>query len=561
MDKYEYSLKKKHLKQLIAKGSMEEAAALCDTIDWQHNKDSLALYMAADVYEATGAYGKVQLVLEQSYQHGNQNKRLACRIAQMALQNQDIQTAENYFEEFRMLAPDAPEGLLLEYQLATANKRPLKERIEILEDYKASDFEERWGYELAELYHQAGDQDACVRLCDEIILWFGFGPYVDKALQLKVLYAPLSEEQRQMLNDETDYQTHLSRMTQDFAELKAKDQIQQLVEDEKVDFSRPQTGQTADFLKEESIGEAEVSNEVMENVNRKTAVLFGELDSSVLFEEQEPIALTSLDKVQELQDAYDSKLKEYEDKLQEPPEEHRMESVNYILEEEEEPEQELELGTEESAIHHFIVSSEMPAAGLHFAQGILKQMVKRGIQLPSENTARTTAEKLNHAGLIRSIQVLLGKVLIIEQAGELSDTLIGELNLILKRQDIQLLVVLIDTEEQLNQMFARSGNFKECFSRTFIVSGYTVVELEEYAQYYALEQDYRISDKALTAIEGTLEEIAGRKDGGEKDAIESLVDRAIENSSKRSFKKMIKSLFVLLRDEEEHIYLREEDFA
>lgn len=561
MDKYEYSLKKKHLKQLIAKGSMEEAAALCDTIDWQHNKDSLALYMAADVYEATGAYGKVQLVLEQSYQHGNQNKRLACRIAQMALQNQDIQTAENYFEEFRMLAPDAPEGLLLEYQLATANKRPLKERIEILEDYKASDFEERWGYELAELYHQAGDQDACVRLCDEIILWFGFGPYVDKALQLKVLYAPLSEEQRQMLNDETDYQTHLSRMTQDFAELKAKDQIQQLVEDEKVDFSRPQTGQTADFLKEESIGEAEVSNEVMENVNRKTAVLFGELDSSVLFEEQEPIALTSLDKVQELQDAYDSKLKEYEDKLQEPPEEHRMESVNYILEEEEEPEQELELGTEESAIHHFIVSSEMPAAGLHFAQGILKQMVKRGIQLPSENTARTTAEKLNHAGLIRSIQVLLGKVLIIEQAGELSDTLIGELNLILKRQDIQLLVVLIDTEEQLNQMLARSGNFKECFSRTFIVSGYTVAELEEYAQYYALEQDYRISDKALTAIEGTLEEIAGRKDGGEKDAIESLVDRAIENSSKRSFKKMIKSFFVLLRDEEEHIYLREEDFA
>ncbi|MBQ7432674.1 MAG: hypothetical protein IJV50_04310 [Lachnospiraceae bacterium] len=561
MDKYEYSLKKKHLKQLIAKGSMEEAAALCDTIDWQHNKDSLALYMAADVYEATGAYGKAQLVLEQSYQHGNQNKRLACRIAQMALQNQDIQTAENYFEEFRMLAPDAPEGLLLEYQLATANKRPLKERIEILEDYKASDFEERWGYELAELYHQAGDQDACVRLCDEIILWFGFGPYVDKALQLKVLYAPLSEEQRQMLNDETDYQTHLSRMTQDFAELKAKDQIQQLVEDEKVDFSRPQTGQTADFLKEESIGEAEVSNEVMENVNRKTAVLFGELDSSVLFEEQEPIALTSLDKVQELQDAYDSKLKEYEDKLQEPPEEHRMEPVNYILEEEEEPEPEMDFETGETAIHHFIVSSEMPAAGLHFAQGILKQMVKRGIQLPSENTARTTAEKLNHAGLIRSIQVLLGKVLIIEQAGELSDTLIGELNLILKRQDIQLLVVLIDTEEQLNQMFARSGNFKECFSRTFIVSGYTVAELEEYAQYYALEQDYRISDKALTAIEGTLEEIAGRKDGGEKDAIESLVDRAIENSSKRSFKKMVKSLFVLLRDEEEHIYLREEDFA
>ncbi len=561
MDKYEYSLKKKHLKQLVAKGSMEEAAALCDTIDWQHNKDSLALYMAADVYEATGAYGKAQLVLEQSYQHGNQNKRLACRIAQMALRSQDIQTAENYFEEFRILAPDAPEGLLLEYQLATANKRPLQERIEILEDYKEKDFEERWGYELAELYHQAGDQDACVRLCDELILWFGFGPYVDKALQLKVLYAPLSEEQRQMLNDETDYQTHLSRMTQDFAELKAKDQIQQLVEDEEVDFSRPQTGQTADFLKEESIGEAEVSNEVMENVNRKTAVLFGELDSSVLFEEQKPVDLGSLDKVQELQDAYDSKLKDYETKLQERSEENRMEPVNYILDEEEEPEQELDLGMEEAAIHHFIVSSEMPAAGLHFAQGILKQMVKRGIQLPSENTARTTAEKLNHAGLIRSIQVLLGKVLIIEQAGELSDTLIGELNLILKRQDIRLLVVLIDTEEQLNQMFARSGNFKECFSRTFIVSGYTVAELEEYAQYYALEQDYRISDKALTAIEGTLEEIAGRKDGGEKGAIEALVDRAIENSSRRSFKKMIKSLFVLLRDEEEHIYLREEDFA
>lgn len=563
MDKYEYSLKKKHLKQLVAKGSMEEAAQLCDSIDWQHHKDPLALYIAADVYEAVGAYGKAQFVLEQSYEYGKQNKRLACRIAQVALQNQDIKTAENYFEEFRMLAPEAPEGLLLEYQLATANQRSLQERIEILEDYKAKDFEEKWGYELAELYHQAGDQEACVRLCDEIILWFGFGPYVDKALRLKVLYAPLSEAQRQMLEDDTDYQTHLSRMTQDFAALKAKDQIEQMVLEDEVDLSRTAMEQTASFLEEASIGEAEISTEVMEHVNRKTAVLFGELDSSALFEAQEPVHLDSLDKVQALQEAYDAKVKEYEPEQAERSAENRMEPVHFVLEEEmpaPEADEASAPEPEKAAIHHFVVSSEMPTAGLHFAQGILKEMVKRGIRLPSEQTARTTAEKLNHAGVIRSIQALLGKVLIIEQAGELSDTVIGELTLILKRQDIQLLVVLIDTQEQLEQMFARSGGFRDCFNRTFMVSGYTVAELEEYAQFYALEQDYRISEKAFTAIEGRLEEIAGKRDGGEKSAIEALVDHAIENSSKRSIKKMLKSFFVLLRDEDEHIYLREEDF-
>lgn len=556
MDKYEYGLKKEHLKQLVKKGSMKEAAQVCDSIDWNHARDIYGLQIAAEVYQSVDAYEKELQVLELAY-HMNHGYRFAYRIAEAALDHKDYQTAEKYYEEFKESAPEDPRGLLLEYRLAAGKNHAAAELIQILEEYKEAEFEERWGYELAELYHRAGEKDKCVRLCDEIAIWFGFGPYVDKAMKLKVIYSPLTEEQRARAEAQSDYQQQISKMTQEFAAQWAKDRLEQeetALEDEASDV--PQEMVSA-LVEEESLEDVEVSRETLQDIFWKTGSLLGEAPRELL-EEQKPVKLDSIEKVQELQEAYEAKVQSYDQLLLEDDSEER---------ESEQPEQTskdmvvegMELDGSDP-IHHFIVSSEVPAAGMHFAQGVLKQMAQKGMSLPSDKTARTNGSKLNRMGLISMIRGLLGKVLIVEEAGVLSDTLIGEFGLLLKRPDVALLVVFIDTEKNLEKLFARSEELYGCFSRKFVVNGFSVEELEEYAGQYALKKNYVLAESALLAIEERLEEISRRKDGTEKESVETMIDRAIEKSQEKSLGKMFKSFFVLVRDEEEHIYLRAEDF-
>lgn len=559
MDKYEYGLKKEHLKQLVKKGSMKEAAQVCDSIDWEQARDIYGLQIAAEVYQSTDQYEKELQVLKQAY-HMNHGYRFAYRIAEAALDQKDYKTAEYYYEEFQEKAPEDPRGLLLEYRLAAGKNHSVAELIQILEEYKEAEFEERWGYELAELYHRAGEKEKCVRLCDEIAIWFGFGPYVDKAMKLKVIYSPLTEEQRARVAEQSDYQQQISKMTQEFAAQWASDRLEQediSLDDissdaEELDVSREMVSA---LIEEESLQDIKVSQETLENVYQKTGSLFGEAPKEYL-EEQDSVTLESIEKVQEIQSAYDAKVQEYQ---------------QILLEEDAEPEVQPEApATSEPGegmdlegagpIRHFIVSSEVPAAGFHFAQGVLKQMSRSGMTLPSDKTARTNGSKLNRMGLIAMIRGLLGKVLIVEEAGVLSDTLIGEFGLLLKRPDVALLVVFIDTEQNLKKLFSRSEELYRCFSRKFVVNGFSVEELEEYAGQYALKKNYVLAESALLAIEERLEEISCRKDGTEKESVEAMVDRAIEKSAQKSLGKMLKSFFVLVRDEEEHIYLRAEDF-
>lgn len=558
MDKYEYGLKKEHLKQLVKKGSMKEAAQVCDSINWNHARDIYGLQIAAEVYQSVDQYGKELQVLELAYQM-NRGYRFAYRIAEAALDHKDYQTAENYYEEFKESAPEDPRGLLLEYRLAAGKNHPTAELIQILEEYKEAEFEERWGYELAELYHRIGEKEKCVRLCDEIAIWFGFGPYVDKAMKLKVIYQPLTEEQRARIEAQSDYQQQISKMTQEFAAQWAKDRLEQedtSLEDTASD--QPQEMVSA-LVEEESLEDVEVSRETLQDIFWKTGSLLGEAPGELL-EEQEPVKLDSIEKVQELQEAYEAKVQVYDqllleddDQEQETEAEQPGQSEKAVVAEG------MELDGSQP-IRHFIVSSEVPGAGIHFAHGVLKQMAQKGMSLPSDKTARTNGSKLNRMGLISMIRGLLGKVLIVEEAGVLSDTLIGEFGLLLKRPDVALLVVFIDTEENLEKLFNRSEELYACFSRKFVVNGFSVEELEEYAGQYALKKNYVLAESALLAIEERLEELSRRKDGTEKESVETMVDRAIEKSAQKSLGKMLKSFFVLVRDEEEHIYLRAEDF-
>lgn len=197
MDKYEYQLKTEHIRQVAARKEYDEAAKLCDTIDWTKIRDVKMLTLAADVYTAVGEYDKAIDILQQAYQYAAMGRRIVYRLTELALKAGSYDDAKNYFEEFCRIAPNDQGRYILLYKMARFQKATLEEKITILEAYKREDFDEKWAYELAVLYAMNDDKDKCIQLCDDIILWFGLGKYVEKALSLKSQFAPLTPAQKE----------------------------------------------------------------------------------------------------------------------------------------------------------------------------------------------------------------------------------------------------------------------------------------------------------------------------------------------------------------------------
>ena len=204
MDKYEYQLKTEHIRQVAARKEYGEAAKLCDTIDWTKIRDVKMLTLAADVYTAVGEYEKAIDILQQAYEYAAMGRRIVYRLTELALKADSYDDAKNYFEEFCRIAPNDQGRYILLYKMARYQKATLDEKIKILEAYKREDFDEKWAYELAVLYAMNNEKDKCIQLCDDIILWFGLGKYVEKALSLKSQFAPLTPAQKEKVQKFAD---------------------------------------------------------------------------------------------------------------------------------------------------------------------------------------------------------------------------------------------------------------------------------------------------------------------------------------------------------------------
>lgn len=204
MDKYEYQLKTEHIRQVAARKEYNEAAKLCDAIDWTKIRDVKMLTLAADVYTAVGEYDKAIDILQQAYQYAAMGRRIVYRLTELALKAGSYDDAKNYFEEFCRIAPNDQGRYILLYKMARFQKATLDEKIQILEAYKREDFDEKWAYELAVLYAMNNQKDKCIQLCDDIILWFGLGKYVEKALSLKSQFAPLTPAQKEKVQKFAD---------------------------------------------------------------------------------------------------------------------------------------------------------------------------------------------------------------------------------------------------------------------------------------------------------------------------------------------------------------------
>lgn len=197
MDKYEYKLKLDQMKSLTAEKDYQNAATIADTINWNKIKNVNALVKAGEIYENAGRYEESREILLMAYDRSPIGRMIIYRLAKVAIKMKNYEEAKDYYQEFVEIAPHDNLKYVLKYEICKAEGADLKTQIAILEELKEQEYTEEWAYELAYLYHKAGMSEQCVDACDELVLWFGDGPYVERALELKMLYQPLTKVQEE----------------------------------------------------------------------------------------------------------------------------------------------------------------------------------------------------------------------------------------------------------------------------------------------------------------------------------------------------------------------------
>lgn len=748
MDKYEYQLKTEHIRQVVARKEYGEAAKLCDTIDWTKIRDVKMLTLAADVYTAVGEYEKAIDILQQAYEYAAMGRRIVYRLTELALKADSYDDAKNYFEEFCRIAPNDQGRYILLYKMARYQKATLDEKIKILEAYKREDFDEKWAYELAVLYAMNNEKDKCIQLCDDIILWFGLGKYVEKALSLKSQFAPLTqaqkekaqkfadkkaqeeneklqkkqeeqekkesqaelakkaaaqekiskwqeeqekayqaeqeaakkeakareEEQKALLereeklrkqreeeleaverlkkaqrleharqsvvtSDMNEIMAVIQRAKQEDAQNELQDelakqvqQVQQLAgekdlelvsdihsdveEEEKLqvpeDLSYIQDEISEDKTLKNETSESEISENKTsdtETVNTETAEKTSDsenADETVWFEayhpEEEPqisewaapVAETvEVEPEEEVQEEIQEEIQEEpeekepqeeiqeefeeepEEEVQEEPEEEpeEEESQEEIQEEpEEKPEQEsaesrqvemtanggLPIVNPEdmSRVWHFAIQAMPDEDDIELALEYLEELAERSSRAVPRSVVKITGQKLNQKGLVKSIDKLLGKTILIEDAADMNERVINEFCKIIDPTDRSLLVVFIDTPASIRHLLIDYPQLAQVVTAQFVRETYSVTELLEYARGYADREDSVFDKSGELALMERLKVIAGNQERNKKRIVEMIVNNAIEKAEKKSMRKLFQSKY----DKRGCLILRDKDF-
>ena len=204
MDKSEYKLRAEEIKDLISRGEYAQAAEIADTIDWRRVKSVMMLCTISDLYKINRIYEDASDMLLLAYERRPGGRTICYSLCELSIKMEEYVQAIEYYKEFVQVAPKDPGRYILQYKLYEAQDVSLEERIAVLEELKKRDYREKWAYELAYLYHRVGLAARCVEECDELILWFGEGKYVIKAMELKMLHQPLTPEQQEKYDHRFD---------------------------------------------------------------------------------------------------------------------------------------------------------------------------------------------------------------------------------------------------------------------------------------------------------------------------------------------------------------------
>ena len=780
MDKYEYQLKTEHIRQVAARKEYGEAAKLCDTIDWTKIRDVKMLTLAADVYTAVGEYEKAIDILQQAYEYAAMGRRIVYRLTELALKADSYDDAKNYFEEFCRIAPNDQGRYILLYKMARYQKATLDEKIKILEAYKREDFDEKWAYELAVLYAMNNEKDKCIQLCDDIILWFGLGKYVEKALSLKSQFAPLTQAQKEkaqkfadkkaqeeneklqkkqeeqekkesqaelakkaaaqekiskwqeeqekayqaeqeaakkeakaredeqkallereeklrkqreeeleaverlkkaqrleharqsvVTSDMNEIMAVIQRAKQEDAQNELQDelakqvqQVQQLAGEKDLELvseipsdveekEKLQVPEDISYMHDEISEDETTESEVLddetsenetsdvETANTETSEKISDsenADEAVWFEaykpEEEPqisewaapVAETvEVEPEEEVQEESEKELEEEEpqevvqeelekepeeagpheeiqeeskkdpeeaetqeeiqEEIQEEPEEEEPQEEFEEEPEEEEPQEEFEEEPEEeepqeesaesrqpdmtansglpivnpedmSRVWHFAIQAMPDEDDIELALEYLEELAERSSRAVPRSVVKITGQKLNQKGLVKSIDKLLGKTILIEDAADMNERVINEFCKIIDPTDRSLLVVFIDTPASIRHLLIDYPQLAQVVTAQFVRETYSVTELLEYARGYADREDSVFDKSGELALMERLKVIAGNQERNKKRIVEMIVNNAIEKAEKKSMRKLFQSKY----DKRGCLILRDKDF-
>lgn len=738
MDKYEYQLKTEHIRQVAARKEYAEAAKLCDTIDWTKIRDVKMLTLAADIYTAVGEYEKAIDILQQAYEYATMGRRIVYRLTELALKADSYDDAKNYFEEFCRIAPNDQGRYILLYKMARYQKATLDEKIKILEAYKREDFDEKWAYELAVLYAMNNEKDKCIQLCDDIILWFGLGKYVEKALSLKSQFAPLTpaqkekaqkfadkkaqeeneklqkkqeeqekkesqaelakkaaaqekiskwqeeqekayqaeqeaakkeakareDEQKALLereeklrkqreeeleaverlkkeqrleharqsvvtSDMNEIMAVIQRAKQEDAQNELQDelakqvqQVQQLAGEKDLELvseipsdveekEKLQVSEDISYMQDEISEDETTESEVLddetsenetsdvETANTETSEKTSDsenTDEAVWFEaykpeeepqisewaapvaetvevepeEEEPQEVVQEELEKEPEEA--GPQEEIQEEIQEEPEEEDAQEESEEEPEEEEPQEEsaenrqpdmtansgLPIVNPEdmSRVWHFAIQAMPDEDDIELALEYLEELAERSSRAVPRSVVKITGQKLNQKGLVKSIDKLLGKTILIEDAADMNERVINEFCKIIDPTDRSLLVVFIDTPASIRHLLIDYPQLAQVVTAQFVRETYSVTELLEYARGYADREDSVFDKSGELALMERLKVIAGNQERNKKRIVEMIVNNAIEKAEKKSMRKLFQSKY----DKRGCLILRDKDF-
>lgn len=629
MDKYEFNIKVEQIRKLSNQGDFETAMKIADTIDWKKVRNANLLSMVANVYEKNHEYQDAKEILLMAFERAPIGKRLLYKLTDLALKEGNVEEANAYYREFCDLAGDDPRQHLLRYMILKAMDAPIEQQIHSLEGYTEEELDEKWLYELADLYHRAGDAQRCVAACDKIMLMFGLGKYVDKAMELKIQYAPLNKYQMDLVENRDKYEEKLRAVEQAFEEEDTMDDEEESSDQEPVsgqsavtehEPEETETPEESEVVAEEP-AEMEDENEKNPDISITPDISYGKEAITAQMKQAEAqlareVSRIGTDEVEE--EESDLGKTRVLDSIRRMPAAEAGQNVTAKQETEpEDDEPEIEELDDEPELprmaNHLMIEARSPEKGMEIAIQTLKQIQKEtGIKNP---VAKITGSKLNKRGILACADKLSGKDLMIEEAGDLTPQMIGELEALMMRDTSGMRIILIDNPKQMEMLHAQNPSLADKFEcigcdyppvqspepvrerepevhqepepderpvrRVEPVNDEAMrapepevleedepaeeeeMDIDEFAQYcckYASEIDCSITGKSMLALYERIEIM--EEDGiplTRKEA-EALIEEAADRAEKPSLGKAIKGLFSSKYDKDGMLILKEEHF-
>ena len=477
MDKYEFNLRIDQIKKKIASEDFETAMKIADTIDWRRVRNINILSMVSGVYEKNGEYQEAKDILLLAFERAPMGKRLLYKLAELAIKEGSPDEAEDYYREFCELAPEDPRQYVLRYLILGAKGAPVEQLIHTLEQYCNVELDEKWLYELAELYNEAHMEQLCVMTCDKIMLMFGTGKYVDKAIDLKVQYAPLTDYQMDLVENKDKYEARLKAVETEYNKKKPMvlpideedAQAEQEAEDayvyqqeaaytkepepeEKVLEEQPET-----VFDDEETGEEEAFSNAVQEPEEEQELSCEEEESEADSEPEvssEPEVVSGSSKEDETLRAQLHEAEAQEDlakEMSQLAEEHGYSEETQAAQTQVLADiRHLKKGPMYSGSNHLMIEADEPEKGFELAVKTLKRIHQ---ETGAKNqAAKITGARLNNRGIFTLSDKLTGKDLIIEQAGDMNEPILQELNQLMARDETGMSVVLIDTAERLEEL-------------------------------------------------------------------------------------------------------------